>query len=302
MKRLIALLALSSSVAFGATLNPVQLLNPTGSTAGQTIVSTGASTAPGWASVPLTGLSSQAANTVVANFTGSAAAPVAFAMPSCSGSANALQYTSGTGITCGTNYALLSSPAFNGTPTAPTASAATNNTQIATTAFANAVVTGGGNPGSFTTLAASGAFTPSQTAGIVGTTTNNNANAGSVGEYAAANTAGNSITNNTAANCTSVSLTAGDWDVSGTISFTGASNTSVAALEASISSTSATLSGLGGTNAYLLPFTASSTTIISTPVVRQSLSATTTIYLVSQQAFTGGTMTCSGFIRARRVR
>jgi hypothetical protein len=37
--------------------------------------------------------------------------------------------------------------------------------------------------GAFTTLSASGAITPSQTAGIVGTTTNNNADAGAVGEY-----------------------------------------------------------------------------------------------------------------------
>jgi hypothetical protein len=39
------------------------------------------------------------------------------------------------------------------------------------------------NAGSFTTLSATGNFTPSQTNGIVGTTTNNNANAGSVGEF-----------------------------------------------------------------------------------------------------------------------
>ncbi|MBR8007125.1 hypothetical protein [Burkholderia vietnamiensis] len=64
---------------------------------------------------------------------------------------------SGTGIaTLLSPYAPLASPALTGTPTAPTASAVTNNTQIATTAFANAAVTGGGNPGSFTTLNASG--------------------------------------------------------------------------------------------------------------------------------------------------
>lgn len=93
---------LSSWNAKAATTVPVQLINPTGSVAGQPIVSTGASSAPGWGTVPLTGLSSIAANTVVANFTGSSAAPVAFAMPSCSTSSSALQYTSGTGIACGT--------------------------------------------------------------------------------------------------------------------------------------------------------------------------------------------------------
>lgn len=53
-------------------------------------------------------------------------------------------------------YAPLASPALTGAPTAPTATAATNSTQIATTAFANTAVTGGGNSGSFTTLNASG--------------------------------------------------------------------------------------------------------------------------------------------------
>lgn len=103
-----------------ATTVPVQLLNPAGSSSGQTIVSTGASSAPGWASVPLSGLSTQAANTVVANFTGSSAVPTAFSMPSCSGTANVLQYTSGTGITCLTT--LFSSP----TITTPNITGVTN--------------------------------------------------------------------------------------------------------------------------------------------------------------------------------
>lgn len=50
-KILTALLALVSSVAIGATLNPIQLLNPAGSTSGQIIQSTGPSTAPAWGSV-----------------------------------------------------------------------------------------------------------------------------------------------------------------------------------------------------------------------------------------------------------
>ncbi|SEB24823.1 hypothetical protein [Paraburkholderia sartisoli] len=54
MKRLlsIALLAVSS-VAFGATLAPVQLLSPSGSTTGQAIVSTGASSPPAWGNVSI---------------------------------------------------------------------------------------------------------------------------------------------------------------------------------------------------------------------------------------------------------
>lgn len=53
MKKLLSvLLALAVSAAsFSATLSPVQLLNPAGSTSGQAIVSTGASTAPAWSSI-----------------------------------------------------------------------------------------------------------------------------------------------------------------------------------------------------------------------------------------------------------
>ena len=101
MKRILACLS-AALFAFGvnaATLLPIQLLNPTGSTSGQTIVSTGASTAPAWGGVPVSGLAAIAANTVLANATASSASPTAFAMPSC---ATALEWTSGTGFVCNT--------------------------------------------------------------------------------------------------------------------------------------------------------------------------------------------------------
>ena len=43
-------------------------------------------------------------------------------------------------MSIGVDYAPINSPAFSGTPTAPTATASTNNTQIATTAFAHGLV------------------------------------------------------------------------------------------------------------------------------------------------------------------
>jgi len=45
--------------------------------------------------------------------------------------------------------ASLASPAFTGTPTAPTATPLTNNTQVATTAYVDAAVTAGGSSGTF---------------------------------------------------------------------------------------------------------------------------------------------------------
>ena len=53
----------------------------------------------------------------------------------------------------------LASPALTGVPTAPTAATATNNTQIATTAFVKAVVASSGNVGGAATFTASGTWT-----------------------------------------------------------------------------------------------------------------------------------------------
>ena len=53
----------------------------------------------------------------------------------------------GTGVAeiGGDNFALLNSPTFTGTPIAPTATSGTNTTQIATTAFVQSAVSGGGS-------------------------------------------------------------------------------------------------------------------------------------------------------------
>jgi hypothetical protein len=57
MKRLIAcFLALCTSIAFGATTVPIQLLNTTGSTSGQTVISNGPSVAATWGNVSATTL------------------------------------------------------------------------------------------------------------------------------------------------------------------------------------------------------------------------------------------------------
>lgn len=241
--------------------------------------------------VGLASLATQAANTVVANVTGSSASPTAVAMPSCSASGNALNYTSGTGWSCATGYALLASPALTGTPTAPTATVGTNTAQIATTAFvlANAI-----------TSSSPTITTPN----IVGVTNGSNAATGSVGEYGTNATAGTSLTTAAPSNCTSISLTAGDWDVSGTVTFMPAGTTVPVAFLAAISTTSATQpAGNSGAYQFLVAsFATGQQAALNTPTVRISISATTTVYLVGTSTFTTSTMTCSGFIRARRVR
>lgn len=59
---------------------------------------TGSFTAPGLVGLPA--LAVQSANTIVANATGSSASPTAIAVPSCSTSSSALNWTSGTGVGC----------------------------------------------------------------------------------------------------------------------------------------------------------------------------------------------------------
>lgn len=110
MKRLTAfVVALLCAAAHGTTLNPIQLLNPAGSSSGQAIVSTGASSAPAWgnvSAVALTGI-----------------VPIA---------------NGGTGVTSSTgtgSVVLSASPVFTGTPTAPTLAVGTNTTALATSQF-----------------------------------------------------------------------------------------------------------------------------------------------------------------------
>jgi hypothetical protein len=137
MKKTLALLVgiFVSSLSFAATTVPVQLINPTGSTSGQAIISAGPSSPPAWGNATASSLTPQAANTVVGNATGSSASPTALPMPSCSSAGAALLYTTSSGFSCASGYVGLASPAFTGTPTAPTASLTTNTTQLATTAF-----------------------------------------------------------------------------------------------------------------------------------------------------------------------
>lgn len=151
----------------------------------------------------------------------------------------------------------------------------------------------------------SGLVIPSQTIGIKGTTTNNNAQAGSIGEYIESIVLSSSpvaLTNNTAANITSISLTAGDWDVFGCWKMTVAASTNSTNRQGGISTTSATLP----TSVYISKETY---TIVGSadggqavPTRRLSLSGTTTVYLVAFSSFTVSTSSAWGFIGARRVR
>lgn len=244
--------------------------------------------APG--TVPLSSLAAQAANTVVANATAGSASPTAVAIPSCSTTTSALNWTSGAGFSCGgSGFAPLASPTFTGVPAAPTAALATNTTQIATTAFvlANAV-----------TSSSPTITTPN----IIGVSNGSNAAAGSMGEVLSAQTLATSATSGTTLNATSVSLTAGDWDVTGVVRSSPAGSTVISQQAVGISTTSATLGVFGTFSNLTIPFPAGSGASIPAPTVRISISATTTVYLVTTQVFSTSTLTVDGAIRARRIR
>lgn len=159
-----------------------------------------------------------------------------------------------------------------------------------------------GSTGAFTTLIATGIIMPNQTAGIQGTNTNNNANAGSVGEHITATGSTVTLTTGVSTNITSISLTAGDWEVTGSIAFVSGAGTIFNSLNAGLSSTSATLP-LSPLNSQLqATFSAGANQTLVAPSQRFLIASTTTVFLVANAGFTVATPVGTGTIRARRVR
>jgi hypothetical protein len=143
------------------------------------------------------------------------------------------------------------------------------------------------------------------TAGVAvkGTTANpaTDAAAGYVGQYITSTIAigsGVALVAATDKTITSISLTAGDWDVSGV--FGADSNSSIAS---NICGPSLTTNTRGAANAIAFASGISGNATLQTvfPTVRFSLASTTTVYLVGAVSFSG---TCVGYgrISARRVR
>lgn len=154
-------------------------------------------------------------------------------------------------------------------------------------------------------------ITPGQ---IVGTTTNDNAAAGAIGELISSNVNGASpvaLVTSTAKTITSISLTAGDWDVWATGGFTGAASTTVTQLISSISTTTNTLptflNGDGATaaqwyNGNTIFNVTGGGAIFGVGPIRISLAGTTTYFLVEQASFATSTASGFGSLFARRRR
>lgn len=103
----------------------------------------------------------------------------------------------------------------------------------------------------------------------------------------------------------SLSITPGDWDLFGVITFVPAAATSITRLSQSISTTT----NVHGSNKQrkqqkmtAVVVGATDTPIADTPTVRVNISTTTIYYLIADAAFTVDTLDAYGYLRARRVR
>jgi hypothetical protein len=139
-----------------------------------------------------------------------------------------------------------------------------------------------------------------------GTTTNDSAAVGYVGEYVVSTVLSASAINLTATTTTitSISLTAGDWDVTGILSLGSSAVLTWSVVAAGFNATTANASVVNQGITILPAASVVYNYYESTqmPVVRFSLSATTIIYFAAVGVFSGGTANVFGQIRARRIR
>lgn len=148
---------------------------------------------------------------------------------------------------------------------------------------------------------------------LPGTATNDDANAGNVGEYMENNLATGSaisLTTGTVANIVTITLTPGDWQVGANLYCNGASTTGVGRCEGSVSATSATQDTTNG-RVTQFPFGAAANTLtpfanapiaVNVGPARFSVSSNTQIWGNVVAAFNTSTANAYGKIWARRVR
>jgi len=110
------------------------------------------------------------------------------------------------------------------------------------------------------------------------------------------------LTNNVATDLTTISLTSGDWDVWGSVTFTmGSGSPGAQFVEGWANTVSASRPTLGSA-VVILPSSASFTlTSCAIPTQRLFLPATTTVFLSALCLITTGTCKATGYINARRM-
>lgn len=151
----------------------------------------------------------------------------------------------------------------------------------------------------------------SSTTGLIGTGTNDNAAAGSVGEFNSTVVlvgAPVALTTATPANVVTLVLQPGDYDVWGECWFTANAATIIASLQIALNTTSATLPtvpGVGTSNyAQFLTLAAGVNPVVPLTSCRISVATatTTTVYMVVNAIFSVNTLGGYGKIAARRRR
>lgn len=253
----------------------------------------------GAGTLPLTVIATIADDRFLGNTTGGAASPAANTLTqmldatACATNGQVITRTAGT-WTCG-------APGTIGGSTGATDNAALR-----------ADGTGGATIQSSALLIAdtTGALSRSGGGGIQvqGTSTNDNAAAGEVGEYlSSVIVQGSAVTLSDAAsaNMTSLSITAGDWDVACNVSFLTAGGSSMVDVRTAVSTVTNTLptfsSGLSGYSFFSQTF--NSNAIIPMTPTRVSIASTTTHYCPVFVDWTGGSgVSAFGTLYARRAR
>lgn len=160
-------------------------------------------------------------------------------------------------------------------------------------------------------LQISGSVQPSSTAGIVGTTAGDSANAGSVGEIIQSDVPIGSkvtLTSGAISNIASVSLTPGDWSCTGSlVLISGGSSTVVQSYQGWLSTASAATPSSYEAVGYASVYGQS---ISNTPApigvnlgpVRFNSSSSQTVYMETNTAFTTSAEFAYGLLSCRRVR
>lgn len=141
-----------------------------------------------------------------------------------------------------------------------------------------------------------------------GTTTNDNATAGNVGEFVTTVVpigSAKQITTNSSITLGNVSLTGGDWECSGVAAHQLSATTTATKLSASLVTTDGVLGtqGTDGTTT-VVPASAISTTGVDLRMgpARFSLASTTTVFLVDGATFATSQLWAYGSIHCRRAR
>jgi hypothetical protein len=138
-----ALQTFGAQASIAATAHGVLLSENTGAVvatavgAANTFLGGNTGADPTYQAVPLAAMATQAANTVLGNFTASTAVPTATAMASCNSANDAETYVTSTGFSCGTNFVQL-----NTTNTASAAMVLNMSSATGATAFRVPVIAG----------------------------------------------------------------------------------------------------------------------------------------------------------------